>query len=298
MTYAARLRTPAVRNNWPMRFGVAIAPTDRSISIVELAGSAEQHGFESLWVTEHTHIPTSRETPYPYGRGGDLPDEYRRLLDPFVALTAAAVSTRTLLVATGVCLLAQRDPIATAKAVASLDQLSGGRFLFGVGGGWNREEMRNHGVQPATRWRLLRERVEAMKEIWTRDEAEYHGEVVDFGPIWSWPKPVQRPHPPVVLAANGPNALQRVVRYADGWICSPRDFAARIPELQRLAAEAGRDPIPVTGYGQLATASEIERCAEAGIHRLVYYVPSSGRDDALRRLEQLAKRTQRSVNVG
>ena len=285
-----------MRNNVAMRFGVAIAPTDQSISVVELAGAAEEHGFESLWVTEHTHIPTSRETPYPYGR--DLPDEYRRLLDPFVALTAAAMSTRTLLVGTGVCLLAQRDPIATAKVVASLDRLCGGRFLFGIGGGWNREEMRNHGVDPATRWKLLRERVEAMKAIWTQDEAEYHGQIVDFGPIWSWPKPVQRPHPPVILAGNGPNALRRVVRYADGWICSPRDFETRIPELQRLAAEAGRDPIPVTGYGQLATTSEIDRCAGAGIVRLIYYVPSSGRDAALRRLEQLAKRTQRSVEVG
>jgi probable F420-dependent oxidoreductase len=285
-----------MRNNWAMRFGVAIAPTDQSISIVELARAAEEHGFESLWVTEHTHIPTCRETPYPYGR--ELPDEYRRLLDPFVALTAASLSTRTLLVGTGVCLLAQRDPIVTAKTVATLDQLSGGRFLLGIGGGWNREEMRNHGVDPATRWKLLRERVEAMKAIWSQEEAEYHGETVDFGPIWSWPKPVQRPHPPVILAGNGPNALQRVVRYADGWICSPGDFATRIPELQRLAAEAGRGPIPVTGYGQLATASEIERCSVAGIERLIYYVPSSGRDAALRRLEQLAKRTQRSVEVG
>lgn len=281
-----------------MKFGVALSPTDQSISIVELAQAAEQHGFESLWVTEHTHIPVARETPYPYSRDGAMPDEHRRLFDPFVTLTAAAVSTSTLLVGTGVCLLAQRDPIVTAKMAATLDQLSGGRFVLGVGGGWNREEMRGHGVDPGTRWRLVREKVEAMKAIWTDEEAEYHGEVVDFGPMWSWPKPVQRPHPPVLLAAGGPNALQRVVRYADGWISAPSAFATGIPELRRLAAEAGRGEIPVTGYGQLASASEIERAAEAGAARLIYYVPSTGRDPALRRLEQLAERARRTAGIG
>jgi probable F420-dependent oxidoreductase len=282
----------------PLKIGIAIAPTDTSIPMVELAAEVEQRGFESLWVTEHSHIPVSRRTPYPYAKNGEVPDEARRLLDPFVALTAAAVNTRTLRIGTGVCVLVQRDPISTAKAVASLDQVSGGRVLFGVGGGWNREEMENHGCAHATRWKLLRERVEAMRAIWTTDEAEYHGELVDFDPIWSWPKPVQRPHPPVLLASSGANALNRVVRYADGWIAAWGDYAPRIADLQRLAAEAGRQPIPVTSYGLVASPSELEKYAQAGVDRAIYYVPSTGRDAALKRLEQLAARARPYVAVG
>jgi probable F420-dependent oxidoreductase len=211
---------------------------------------------------------------------------YWHTLDPFVALTAAAAASRTLLVATGVCLSIQRDAIHTAKQVASLDHLSGGRFLFGIGGGWNREEMADHGTRFETRWKLLRERVEAMKEIWTKEEAEYHGEFVDFGPMWSWPKPVQKPHPPVLLGGNGANTLKRVVRYADGWMPNRGDFLSRVQELQSLAEEAGRGPIPVTAYGG-GDAAEIERFSEAGVERCIYYLPSDGRDAALRRLEEL-----------
>jgi probable F420-dependent oxidoreductase len=281
-----------------LKVGIAFAPTADSIPVVELAPEVERHGFESLWVTEHSHIPTSRKTLYPYAKNGELPDNARRLLDPFVALTAAAVTTRTLRVGTGICVLVHRDPIITAKAVASLDQVSGGRVLLGVGGGWNREEMENHGANPATRWKLLRERVEAMREIWTKDEAEYHGELVDFDPIWAWPKPVQQPHPPVLLASSGPNALQRVVRYADGWISSWGDFTPRVAELQRLAAEAGRAPIPVTGYGTVASPSELEKYDRAGVERSIYYVPSTGRDAALKRLEQLAARLHAYATAG
>src|ERR671936_1276605 len=184
-----------------MRFGVAMFPTDYSMEPAELARMAEERGFESLFFPEHTHIPASRRTPYP--PGGELPDEYSHTLDPFVALTAAAAATERLRIGTGICLVVERDPIVTAKEVASLDRLSGGRFLFGVGAGWNREEMANHGTDPRRRHELMRERVEAMKAIWTEDEASYHGRYVDFDRIWAWPKPLQRPHPPVIVGGNG-----------------------------------------------------------------------------------------------
>lgn len=275
-----------------MKFGIAIFPTDYAISMTELAPAVEERGFESLWVAEHTHIPA--EKPWPKSRVGDrLPQHYWHAMDPFVALTAAALTTTTLKVGTGVCLLIERDPIVTAKSTASLDFLSAGRFLFGVGGGWNRGEMANHGTQYETRFTVLRERVEAVKAIWTQDEAEYHGRMVDFGPILSWPKPVQKPHPPVLLGGNGPNTLKRVVRYADGWMPNVGDYLSRIPDLQLLAAEAGREPIPVTAYGtERGGAAEIERFREAGIERVLYYVPADGRDAALRKLEQLTELTR------
>ena len=178
-----------------MRFGLAIFPTDYAIPMAELAPAVEQRGFESLWVAEHTHIPASRRTPYP--SGGELPKHYWHTLAPFVALTAAAAVTSTLRLGTGVCLVIEHDTIDTAKEVASLDHISRGRFLFGVGGGWNREEMADHGTVFETRWKVLRERIEAMKAIWTKSKAEYHGEMVNFDPMMTWPKPVQKPHPPI-----------------------------------------------------------------------------------------------------
>ena len=271
-----------------MKFGIAIFPTDYAISMTELAPAVEERGFESLWVAEHSHIPTSRATPF--AGGGELPKQYWHTLDPFVALTAAATATKTLLVATGVCLVIERDTIHTAKSVASLDHLSGGRFLFGVGGGWNREEMANHGTAFETRWGLLREQIEAMKALWTQDPAEYHGEMVSFDPVWCWPKPVQKPHPPVLLGGNGPRTLQRVVRYADGWMPNRGDWLDRVPELQRMAAEAGRDPIPVTTYGGFKDdPADVERLRDAGIERIIWYVPADGRDAALRRLEEVTE---------
>ena len=269
-----------------MKFGVAIFPTEYAISMTELAPSAEELGFESLWVAEHTHIPTSRQSPWP--AGGELPKHYWHTMDPFVALTAAALATKTLRVATGICLLIERDPIHTAKETASLDVISGGRFIFGVGGGWNREEMADHGTDFSTRWKLLRERVEAIKAIWTTDPAEYHGDMVDFGPMWSFPKPVQKPHPPVILGGSAPKILERVVRYADGWMPNRGDVVERIPELQRMAKADGRDPIPVTYYPK-ASVEEIERLARAGVERLIWYVPPDGRDAALKKLDQLGK---------
>jgi len=278
-----------------MKFGVAIFPTDYAISMAELAPAAEQLGFESLWVAEHSHIPVSRLSPYP--AGGELPKHYFHTMDPFVALTVAAMATKTIRVATGICLLIQRDPIHTAKEVASVDHISNGRFIFGVGAGWNREEMADHGTEFRTRFKLLRERVEAIKAIWTQDEAEYHGDLMSFGPMWSWPKPVQKPHPPILLGGSGPKVLERVVRYADGWMPNRGNAIERIPELQELARAAGRGPIPVSFYPK-PEASEIERLAAAGVERCIYYVPPDGRDQALAKLEELAHMIRPYVESG
>ena len=269
-----------------MKFGVAIFPTDYAISMAELAPAAEQLGFESLWVAEHSHIPVSRQSPYP--AGGELPRHYFHTMDPFVALTVAAMASKTILIGTGICLVIQRDPIHTAKEVASVDHVSNGRFIFGVGAGWNREEMADHGTEFSTRWKLMREKVEAIKAIWTEDEAEYHGDMVSFEPMWCWPKPVQKPHPPVLLGGSGPRILERVVRYADGWMPNRGKAIERIPELQELARAAGRAPIPVSFYPR-PDVSEIERLANAGVERCIYYVPPDGRDQALAKLEELGQ---------
>ncbi len=271
-----------------MKFGIAVFPTEYAISMTELAPAVEERGFESLWVAEHSHIPLSRRSPW--AGGDELPRHYWHAFDPFVALTAAAVASTTLEVGTGVCLLIQRDTIQTAKSIASLDQVSGGRFLFGIGGGWNREEMADHGTRYETRWRLLGEQVEAMKAIWTQDEAEHHGELVHFDRMLCWPKPVQRPHPPILLGGNGPSTLRRVVRYADGWMPNRGDVLGRLPELRRLTEEAGRSPIPVTTYGGADDGlAEIEVLREAGIERVIWWVPPDGRDAALHRLEELTE---------
>jgi probable F420-dependent oxidoreductase len=267
-----------------VKFGISIFPTDYAISMSELAPAAEALGFESLWVAEHSHIPASRTSGWP--GGADLPKQYWHTMDPFIALTVAATASRTIRLGTGICLLIQRDPIHTAKEVASVDLASNGRFIFGIGGGWNREEMADHGTDFSTRWKLLREKVEAVKAIWTQDEAEYHGEMVDFGPMWSWPKPVQRPHPPVLLGGSGPKILERVVRYADGWMPNRGHTVERIPELQEMARAAGRGPIPVSVYPK-PNAGEIERMIGAGVERCIYWVPPDGRDEALAKLEEL-----------
>jgi len=273
-----------------VRFGISIFPTAESIQPGELARLAEERGFESLWFPEHTHIPASRRTPYP--GGGELPAEYAELYDPFLALTAAAATTERLLLGTGICLIVERDPIVTAKEVATLDRLSGGRFLFGVGAGWNEEEMENHGTDPRTRFGLMRERVEAMKEIWTRDEASYHGRHVSFEPIRSWPKPVQRPHPPILVGGNSDGALDRVVELADEWIPNPETrlsaLPERIAELQRRGGEAGRSRIPVTFYAAKPEPDALTRYADAGVDRAVFYLPSRPRAEVEPMLDSLA----------
>jgi probable F420-dependent oxidoreductase len=261
-----------------MKFGVAIFPTERTPSPAELGTMAEERGFESLMFPEHTHIPAVRETPWP--GGAELPDYYGRTYDPFLALTAVAAATQRIKIATCVCLVIERDPIVTAKVVATLDRLSGGRFMFGVGAGWNREEMSNHGTDPARRFGLMRERIEAMKAIWTQDEASYSGRYVNFERIWSWPKPQQKPHPPILVGGEGPKVLDRVVAYGDEWMPnrgSTEEIIARCAELAQKASEAGRSPIPVTLVGMAADPAGFERLDAAGIVRGVFWLPCAGR---------------------
>ncbi|MEX2236699.1 MAG: LLM class F420-dependent oxidoreductase [Dehalococcoidia bacterium] len=274
-----------------MKFGITMFPTDYAIQPVELGRAVEDHGFESIWFPEHTHIPTSRKSPWP--GGAELPNEYSHTHDPFVALGAVAAVTTELKLGTGICLIVQRDPIVTAKVVASLDYISNGRVLFGIGGGWNLEEMEDHGTDPDKRWKLMRERVLAMKEIWTKDEAEYHGKFVDFHPIWSWPKPVQKPHVPVIVGGGGAHTFQRVVEYGDGWMPILGRVAGQIKEqiaeLNRMAAEKGRGPIPVTAFGAAPKPELIEEYEEAGIERCVFWVPPATADTVLPALERLAE---------
>ena len=272
-----------------MELGLANFLTDYGLAPAELGRQAEQRGFESLFLPEHTHIPVSRETPYP--GGGELPPEYSHTLDPFVALGAVAAVTERLKLGTGVCLVIERDPIVTAKEVSTLDHLSGGRFLFGVGAGWNIEEMRNHGTDPSTRFRRMRESVEAMRAIWTQDEAEYHGKLIDFDPIWIWPKPVQKPHPPVLVGGLGDKVYDRVVAYGDEWIPnrvkSPEALGERIQELQRRADAAGRGPIPVTVFGAKPEVRLLERLRAAGVTRSLFYLLPGDSDAVERQLDQL-----------
>jgi probable F420-dependent oxidoreductase len=278
-----------------MELGLAILLTDYSMQPARLGSLAEERGFESLFLAEHTHIPVSRETPYP--GGSELPREYSHTIDPFVGLTAAATATERLKLGTGVCLVIQRDPIVTAKEVATLDHVSGGRFLFGVGAGWNKEEMRDHGTDPSTRWAVMRERVEAMKAIWTQEEAEYHGRFVDFDPTWSWPKPVQKPHPPVLVGGVGDKVLDRVVAYGDEWIPnrvkSPEELGERIAELQRRAEAAGRERIPVTVFGAKPEQRLLERLEAAGVTRSLFYVRPEEPGEVERQLDELAEVSQR-----
>ena len=275
-----------------MLFGVMMFATDYAIRPENLARESEQRGFESLWLPEHTHIPVSRRTPYP--AGGDLPKEYWHSHDPFVALAAAAAATTKLRLATGICLIIERDPITTAKEVATLDMLSNGRFIFGIGGGWNAEEMENHGTNYKTRWRLLRERVLAMKEIWTKDEAEFHGEFVNFDKIWSYPKPVQKPHPPILMGGDGPTTFNRVIEFCDGWLpigMRMGNPAERIADLRRRAEAAGRDPnsISVTIFGAKPDAGAIEDLGRAGAERAVFMLPAAEADTVLPLLDKYSK---------
>jgi probable F420-dependent oxidoreductase len=270
-----------------VRFGLTIFPTDYAIDPAELGRAAEAAGFEALFFAEHTHIPVSRDTPRP--GGGELPRRYWHTIDPFVALTAVAAVTERLRIGTGICLVVERDPIVTAKAVASVDLLSGGRFEFGVGAGWNREEMRNHGTDPERRFSLMRERIEAMKEIWTQDEPEYHGEHVDFEPIWSWPKPVQQPHPPVLVGGTGPKALDRVLRFGDEWmpnrVADPSDLGPRVAELRE---RAGRH-VPVTYFGADPDDAFVDKLAAAGVDRTLLQLPDAGADDVLPLVDRYAE---------
>jgi probable F420-dependent oxidoreductase len=256
-----------------------------------LARALEERGFESLWLPEHTHIPASRCSPWPGGK--DLPREYWHTYDPFVALTAVAMATTRLRIATGICLIIERDPITTAKEVASLDQLSGGRFIFGIGGGWNAEEMENHGTGFKKRWRVLRERILAMKEIWTQDEAEFHGEFVNFDKIWSYPKPVQKPYPPILMGGDGPTTFDRVIEFCNGWLpigIEPADMVKKIAALRKRAEMAGRDPkrVSVSVYSARPEQRAIEELEKAEVERLIFRLPSADGETLLPLIDRYA----------
>ena len=272
-----------------MQHGVVTFLTDYGIDPVPLGRGVEERGFDALFLTEHTHIPTSRRTPFP--GGGELPVRYSHTYDPFVALGAMAAVTERIALGTAVSLVAQHDPIVLAKAVASVDRISAGRFELGVGPGWNREEMANHGVDPGSRTARMREHVLAMKEIWTADEAQFHGRFVDFDPIWSWPKPVRVP--PIVIGGGGPTVLDRVLEYGDGWIplrvpvSGLAEFGARIAELRRRADDEGRCHLPVTVYGAVPKRVALESYAEVGVDRVLFELPDSDGDTVLRALDDL-----------
>jgi len=269
-----------------MDIGAYFFPTAYSVDVVELATELEQRGFESLLVPEHTHIPVSRKTEWP--GGGDLPKEYYHTYDPFVALSFVAGATKTIKIGTGICLIPQRDPIATAKSVASLDHLSKGRFIFGIGGGWNVDEMENHGAQYSSRFKLLKENILAMKQFWTEEKGEFHGEFVDFDPAFSWPKPAQRPHPPIILGGETDYTLKRVVDFCDGWLPRPRaDIVDGMARLRRVAEEGGRDlsSISVTVFGAPPEKEKLQSYDELGIHRALLRIPTEDRDTCFKLLD-------------
>ncbi len=268
-----------------MKFGASMFFTDYSIGPAELGRAMEARGFDTLWAPEHSHIPLSRKTPFPLGP--ELPKRYYDVMDPFVTLSVAAGATTTLRLGTGVCLIAQRDPIQTAKLVASIDQVSGGRFTFGVGNGWNQDEMENHGTVFATRHKLARERIEAMKAIWTQDTAEYHGELVNFDPVSTWPKPVQKPYPPILIGGAFPYSARRAIRYGDGWMpqttnADKTPLTEVIPRFRQMAAEAGRDPaaMRIVIGAQPPDLALIERYQAVGVD-MVYPSLESAKADVI-----------------
>jgi probable F420-dependent oxidoreductase len=263
-----------------MKFGIGYFPTHDAVKPGAFAALVEERGHESLFFAEHTHIPASRDSEYP--GGGELPRKYIHTYDLFVALTAAAEATHSLRIGSGICLVIERDPITTAKEVASVD-LSGGRMEFGVGAGWNREEMANHGTDPRIRMKIMQERIEAMKAIWTQPEASYHGDHVDFERIWSWPKPAQHPHPPVLVGGIGPTVLDRVLAFGDAWFPNygPDDLLDRVAELRSRADRQ----IAVMAMGVPADPAALEPLQEAGFTRVVHWIPSTNRSGVEAALE-------------
>src|SRR5262245_22394577 len=259
--------------------------------ITDIARAIEERGFDSMWVPEHSHIPTTGSTPYP-GRG-PVTRDFARTLDPFVALTAAASVTKTLMLGTGICLLIQRDTIHTAKTVATLDMISRGRVLFGVGGGWNKPEMENHGTDYATRFQRLEEQLEALKAIWTHEEPEYHGQYVDFAPMWLWPKPFAQPHPPIFIGGETDHTLRRIAKHADGWLPRVRDpdlVLSGIGRLRDFARSEGRDPdsIAISAFGLAGKRDAVAPFEDAGVGRAILAIAPGSLDDTLRRLDRYA----------
>src|SRR5271166_989861 len=272
-----------------MEFGASIFFTDYSITPAELAVAMEERGFDSVWAAEHSHIPVPRRTR----ADSELGKRYYDVMDPFVTLTAAACATKRLKIATGICLVIQRDTIQTAKLVASLDQVSGGRFLFGIGGGWNKEEIENHGTVFATRMQRMREQIEAMKEIWTKSTAEYNGQIVKVPSMQTWPKPTQKPYPPILLGGAFPWAARRAVRYGDGWYpnASSGNPEEYLPRFRQMATEVGRDPqsLPVTLGGAPEDLAQLQRFRDLGVARVNVTLPAEGADQILPILDRWAK---------
>jgi probable F420-dependent oxidoreductase len=273
-----------------VNFGVAMFPADFAMNVVEFGRAADERGFESLFVPEHTHIPAVRETPWP--QGGELPREYAHTLDPFAALAAVSAATSRIKLGTGICLVIQRDPIVLAKQVASVDLLSNGRLLFGVGAGWNREEIANHGVDPRVRWRVFGERMHAMQAIWTQEEASFHGHYVNFDRIWSWPKPVQQPYPPVLMGGDYGASMERVIEFGDEWMPHPdrgEPLGQRIAEFWSRCEVAGRPRLPVTVYGAATDPRVIDEYRSAGVTRCVLRIRSATKDVVLPALDRAAE---------
>ena len=276
-----------------MKIGAVMFFTTASMQPAPLARAMEERGFEALWVSEHTHIPSTRKTPYP--AGGPLIRPYYDIMDPFLALNTAAAVTTRLKIGTGIVLVTQRDPIVTAKLVSTIDQLSNGRFLFGVGNGWNQDEVENHGTVFASRHKLARERIEAMKAIWTEEEPEYHGEFVNFDKMKQWPKPAQKPHPPIIVGGAFPYAARRAIRYGDGWI--PRadrleagGISVIIEQFRKLATESGRDPatLPISIFRVPDEIDRLRFCEGIGIDRVVFSLPAEKEDKILPILDRWA----------
>jgi probable F420-dependent oxidoreductase len=278
-----------------MDYGVSIFFTDYSIGPVAMGAALEERGFESLWAPEHSHIPLTRGSAYP--KGGDLPKRYYDVMDPFVTLSAAAVTTTKLKIGTGICLVVQRDPIQTAKSVASLDQISQGRFLFGIGAGWNEDEMANHGTTDFKgRFKLMEERVRAMREIWIKPKPEFNGTHVKFGPMMTWPKPLQKPLP-VLVGGMYPHGARRAIAFGDGWIphatrpeYGEKDVLAHLPAFREMARSAGRDPatIPISTFGTPSDPDTLKRIRDAGVGRVVFSIDSEDKDKTLATLDNLA----------
>jgi probable F420-dependent oxidoreductase len=272
-----------------MKFGISTFVNDDTIDTVSLAKAIEERGFDSLVIAEHTHIPASRQSPYPMG--GELPSIYYRTLDPFVTLAAAAAVTSRIELFTGIALLIQRDPIITAKEAASIDLISGGRFVFGVGAGWNIEELRDHGTDPKTRGALLDERIEAIKALWTTEPAEYHGRYVDFEPSYSRPKPVQKPHPPIFIGGDSDATVKRVIRHDAGWISNPLPAERLAQRIEQMRDGAGRD-VPLAMFGTPADPDYWRASEDLGFDQLALLLPTKPLDDSLRRLDEFAKRVE------
>lgn len=270
-----------------MKFGISTFVTDDTIDTVTLAQAIEERGFDALAIAEHTHIPASRESAYPLG--GELPNIYYRTLDPFVTLAAAAAVTSRIQLITGIALLIQRDPIITAKEAASIDLISNGRFVFGVGAGWNLEELRHHGTDPKTRGALLDERIEAIKALWTTEPAEYHGKYVDFDASYLRPKPVQTPHPPILIGGDSDATVRRIIRHGAGWISNPLPVERLTRRIEQLRDGAGHD-VPLSSFGIPLDPEYWSALERLGFGQLNLLLPSLPRDEALRLLDDYAEK--------